>query len=231
MNDDELIVSHLADDTAVDEVANATAGRPELAAELEAVETERDLLGDEATWVAPPPLSESIARAIADEATDGGHDAATVAPAGRRNSVDRRVGRNLRWSGAAALVAAAVVAVVMVVGGNSPTPRVELELAGTEHAPEASGTAGVVRTDGGTRIDLDLQGMAVPADGELYHGWVVVVEQPVSIGTFHMRDGSGTVVLWAGVDWDHIEAVTVTRERLDGSSAAITVLEAHVEEN
>lgn len=233
-DDDELIVAHLAGATLDDDVAEAVAGRPELAAELAAVADERGLLADPAIWADAPPLADAILAGIDAAASDDVEAdrpvAGRAAGSGGRRPLDRRVRRNLRWSGAAALAAAAVVVVVMVVGGTSPTPQVQLELAGTEHAPEASGRAGVQRTDGGVRIDLQLDGLAVPGEDELYHGWVVV-DQPISIGTFHLNGRSGTVVLWAGVDWDQVEAVTVTHEKVDGSTAAVTVLEVYLDED
>ena len=51
-------------------------------------------------------------------------------------------------------------------------------------------------------------------EGEYYEGWVYEESSGewVSVGTFHMRDGDGRVVLWSGVPIDRYRELLVTAE-------------------
>lgn len=132
----------------------------------------------------------------------------------------------------AAGAAAAAVVAVLVLGGigvlgsdddGSGPAGVEVALAGTELAPEASAVADVVDTPQGTRIDLDVTGLEPAPDGTFYQAWL---RQPgeggegVSAGTFHLRGGDGQIELWAGVTPDDYPLVTVTLQDEGAGSAS-----------
>ena len=57
--------------------------------------------------------------------------------------------------------------------------------------------------------------------GTYYEGWVWNDDgQGVSIGTFHLRGGNESVVLWSGVDPEDYPSIWVTLEDEDGDPAA-----------
>ena len=136
--------------------------------------------------------------------------------AGRRS---RRL--RVALGAAAAVVALAVAGVVVTRSGGDTGTDVALE---ADTIPGASGTANLLRTDSGWRIELDATGLPRRDDGEFYEAWLRNADGVlVSIGTFN----EGTdVTLWAGVTPAVFSTMTVTAEVADGdpSSSGVRVL-------
>jgi Anti-sigma-K factor rskA len=195
----------------------------------------RDLLGDDGVWAEPAPGGlDALLAAI--EAEGGGADrpVAPIAPvaeptpgpveavpgpaeaapgAGRPLHARRRSPSRARRL---AVVLAAAAAVVLVAGVVAVMVRSddgggrEVEVAGTELAPDASGTATVENTPSGVRIHLDVRGLPPAAPGTYYQAWVKGPNGLVTVGTFHVREGDDTVELWSGVELDEYPTLTVT---------------------
>ena len=113
-----------------------------------------------------------------------------------------------RW-----MAAAAAFALVVAVGSvilTRPAP-VDFTLAGTELAPAASAEVRLVETPAGIVLRLEVQGLEPAAPGTYYQGWVVSDAAEVSVGTFHMRGGDGSV---AGI------LIFALATRLEGASPA-----------
>ena len=195
----------------------------------------RALLGDETLWATPPAALEAdIVAAIAAEAAaqpaarsdrpatpspDVPRDRipATVTPIAERRS--RRL--RIALGAAAAVVALAVAGVVVTRSGGDTGTDVALE---ADTIPGASGTANLLRTDSGWRIELDATGLPRRDDGEFYEAWLRNPDGVlVSIGTFNEPTD---VTLWAGVTPAVFSTLTVTAEVADGdpSSSGIRVL-------
>lgn len=173
------------------------------------------LLRDQATWGDPPSAD------FLD----------VVAPAPGENAMMNArlsTGEPIRgWSGSQILSAAAVIAAVvmlvgaglMVAGRFADQPEVAATMLGTDLSPRAIAELSIDDTPSGARIELDISGLAPAAPGTYYQGWVVTDAGPITIGTFHLRDDEGPVVLWAGVDSTRISRVTVTIQD-EGAGAA-----------
>lgn len=151
------------------------------------------VLADESVWAEPP--SDLFDR-ITTEVT-AARPAAVESPSPRRRHV--------------LLVAAATVVALVagfVVGsrgedspGDGPPPIAAATLTGTEHAPDAVATVEAFDRGAGFSIVLDVAGLSPAPDDGYYEGWVGSVDgDEVGVGTFHMRGGDDTVVLWSGVD-------------------------------
>jgi hypothetical protein len=185
------------------------------------------LLADPLLWEeAPPGIEDAVVAAIAAERAAGGPDAADDL-AIRRTARSRRVaGRG--WSRPfVAGAAAAAAAVLLVVGVVSLTATdegsdgngVEVALAGTDLAPGAAAVADVADTPQGTRIVLDVAGLAAAPDGTYYQAWLredADDGDSVSAGTFHLRGGDGVIELWAGVTLEDYPVLTVTLQDESG---------------
>lgn len=218
MTEDEDRVAYLAGEDGAD-VDDATR------ADLDAL---RDLLGDEATWAAPPPgLEGDVVAAISAEAASRAVDGPPRAPVvgdvqrGDQAQVVPLTSRRRRpWqvavSAAAAVVALAVAGVALLGRGDDGSTEVALEA--TELAPDARGTARVRRTDSGWRIELDATGLPRLDGGRFYQAWLRSPDGTlVPIGTFN----EGTdVVLWAGVSPADFPMLAVTEEADDGDQAS-----------
>lgn len=165
------------------------------------------LLGDAAVW------SEPVATAEDDLV-------AAVAAARPSGSVPRprRSGAVRRWLAPVAVgVAAAVVVLIgaAVVDGDDDRGRagVAVALAGTERSPDSSAVATVTDTPLGTRIILDVSGLAPAGEDEYYELWLWDLDgDAVSAGSFHLRGGTGAIELWAGVSLADHPRLTVTRQ-------------------
>ncbi len=205
----------------------------------------RTLLADSSLWVEPPAaLEDSVVAAIAAEAAmsppgerrppadesgqvadapgttaDGHGSAAPVDLAAARHARVQRSRRSgwtkptLLVAAAAAVVTVVVVAVLALRPAGARTFDVALEP--TELAPTASGTAVMIKTDSGWRIELDVTGLPRLDNGRFYQGWLRNADGVlVPIGTFN----EGTdVVLWSGVSPDQFSTLTVTQEQDDGN--------------
>ena len=118
---------------------------------------------------------------------------------------------------AALLAAAAVVIGIVVTRGPATT---DVVLAGTRLAPAASATAKLHATPSGLAIELDVSKLAPSPPGFYYQAWMKGPHGLVTIGTFHMHGGPGTVELWSAVSLADYPTITVTREPEDGNPAS-----------
>ena len=125
--------------------------------------------------------------------------------------------RSVRAAVVALLAAAAVVISIVVTRGPATT---DVVLAGTRLAPAASATAKLHATPSGLAIELDVSGLPPSPPGFYYQAWMKGPHGLVTIGTFHMRGGPGTVELWSAVSLADYPAITVTREPEDGNPAS-----------
>jgi Anti-sigma-K factor rskA len=125
--------------------------------------------------------------------------------------------RTARAGAAALLAAAAVVISVVVTRGPATT---DVALAGTRLAPGASATAKLHATPSGLAVELDVSRLPPSPPGCYYQAWMKGPHGLVTIGTFHMRGGPGTVELWSAVSLTDYPTITVTREPEDGNPAS-----------
>jgi hypothetical protein len=171
-----------------------------------------DLLGDASTWAEPnAELEDAVVRAVADAAPAPAPEAARPRPASRR------------WRMAlGAVAAAAVIAVVIgVVANTQDTTKSQYEaaLSGTPLAPDAHGSAGIVKEDAGYRITLDASGLPSLPKGSFYQAWLKDARGTlVPIGSF--SSSNGTVTLWSGVSPDDFTTFTVTIEQTDNDQTS-----------
>lgn len=165
----------------------------------------RTMLAHPAVWLDPPDLP------VHPAALDTPAQVATApAPA----SPKRR--RRLLWGLGAAVVtglAAAVLAVAVVASPRHETVR--FALAGTGQAPGARASVTAIKQDAGWRVRLDADDLPGAAQGTYYEGWIVMGDNYVPLGTFHLRQ-PGEVELWAGVAVDEATRLEVTRQRVGG---------------
>jgi hypothetical protein len=198
----------------------------------------RSLLADDAVWAEPPPSGiDDLLAAIAAESesaeptpagprawgapadstapsapTRRGTPAVPGAPAHRTTRPPAR--RRLALVAAAAMVAvAAGAAGFLARGAGDDSGGREVEVAGTELAPDASAVARVEETGSGVAIELDVSDLPPAEPGTYYQGWLKGPDGLVTVGTFHMQDGDDTVELWAGVPLDRYPTLTVTLQQ------------------
>jgi hypothetical protein len=181
-------------------------------------------LRDEAVWVEPPAgLADSIVAAIAAEraAPDrSGVMRPTAMPTAQPVAATRRRSRGTWWIGgaaAAAAVAAPTVGIVVTRGDGESEEQFAID--GTELDSDATATAEVADLPNGAAIRLDVENLDPAPDGYYYQGWVrSEAGETVTIGTFHMRGGDGSVTLWSGVDIARYPTLTVTLQQ-EGAGA------------
>jgi hypothetical protein len=180
------------------------------AASADAARRLRALLADPDGWAEPPAglLDQILAGAGTGTGSAAGRD-------DRRRQIQMR--RTVRAGAAALLAAAAVVIGIVVTRGPATT---DVALAGTRLAPAASATAKLHATPSGLAIELDVSGLPPSPPGYYYQAWMKGPRGPVTIGTFHLRGGPGTVELWSAVSLADYPAITVTREPEDGNPAS-----------
>jgi hypothetical protein len=180
------------------------------AASADAARRLRALLADPDGWAEPPVgLLDQITATIDRER------AMSTVRDGRRRQI--KVRRTVRAGAVALLAAAAVVIGIVVTRGPATT---DVVLAGTRLAPAASATAKLHATPSGLAIELDVSGLPPSAPGYFYQAWMKGPRGLVTIGTFHMRGGPGTVELWSAVSLADYPAITVTQEPEDGNPAS-----------
>jgi len=180
------------------------------------------LLDDPAVWaeVSPGLRERTLAEALG--ADTAGAPVSELprhrAPAPRRRPV---------WQRPGLLAAAAVVVVGLAVGGSlvltgdSSPSGVEVALAGTEEAPSASATVTLRDEPSGFSVVLATDGLPPAPEGTFYEAWLVAEGKgKVSAGTFHQRGDEDEVQLWLGVDPAGYDAITVTRQPVDGGTLA-----------
>jgi len=121
-----------------------------------------------------------------------------------------------KWWGyaAAALVAAVVTFVIFApLGGDEPEPSAVIALAGAG----VEGEAAVGAADAGWWIQMNVTGLDPAPEGSFYEGWVSDGQDMISVGTFHMRDGT-YVTLWSGVPLMEYPELLVTLQEVGGGT-------------
>jgi Anti-sigma-K factor rskA, C-terminal len=186
-------------------------------------------LRSESAWVpVPVDLGERVVAAVAAERaatvrtvapTEGSLRSAGAVPLAARPSAGRR--RAARWLLAAAAVAVLAFAAGLWIGGrdgddgatDDATSAATVTLTGTELAPGAAGAGSVLDRGAGYSIRLQVDGLAPAPAGVYYEGWLRSDDGDlVSVGTFHMRGGDGTVTLWSGVAMEGYPTLIVTTQ-------------------
>ena len=180
------------------------------AASADAARRLRALLADPDGWAEPPAglLGQILAGTGTGTGSAAGRD-------DRRRQIQMR--RTVRAGAAALLAAAAVVIGIVVTRGPATT---DVALAGTRLAPAASATAKLHATPSGLAIELDVSGLPPSPPGYYYQAWMKGPRGLVTVGTFHLRGGPGTVELWSAVSLADYPTITVTREPEDGNPAS-----------
>ena len=180
------------------------------AASADAARRLRALLADPDGWAEPPAglLGQILAGTGTGTGSAAGRD-------DRRRQIQMR--RTVRAGAAALLAAAAVVVGIVVTRGPATT---DVALAGTRLAPAASATAKLHATPSGLAIELDVSGLPPSPPGYYYQAWMKGPRGLVTVGTFHLRGGPGTVELWSAVSLADYPVITVTREPEDGNPAS-----------
>ncbi len=162
------------------------------------------ILGESPVWAEPPGAIEPAVLA----AITGSERVEVVSPP----SLTRR-----KWWGyaAAALVAAVAAFIVFFpLGGDDPAPAAVFALSGVG----VEGEAAVGAADAGWWIHIKVTGLDPAPEGSFYEGWVSDGEDAISIGTFHMRDGS-YVTLWSGVPLRDYPELVVNLLEIGGGPA------------
>ena len=164
-----------------------------------------------AVWAEPPAsLEDDLIAAIAAEATPAAPDIVAEPP-------------TPRWlvAVAAAIFLAAGFGMGALFTGDDEPAEVAgetFDLIGTELADDADGTVELAVLRNGLWIMLDLESMPPAPDGQFYEAWIVRPDRIVSAGTFHMRNETGSIVLWAGIVPDEESVFAITLESDDGDT-------------
>ena len=186
-------------------------------------------LGESAVWEEPNMEDEdAIVAAILAEVSPAVAPVVVPEPSELPSNVIP-ISRSRRWLGS---IGAGVAAGLLVIAGFAFVSRdgdpegVVLALAGTDVAPNASAEAIVAPLRSGTRIILDVSGLAPAEPGTYYEAWMRKdAEVGVSAGTFHLRGGDGTIELWSGVTPDEYPLITVTlQDEAQTESSGVVVL-------
>lgn len=184
-----------------------------------------------AVWERPPDdlVDRVIAKVGALRAGDGhvGSTKAAASPDELDAARSRRRRTSWLWpvlAAAAALVAAFAAGALLFDnddgGQRSREPIASVELTPTDRGGDAMADGTVVDAGAGYAINLEVAGLPAAAEGAYYEGWLHNESSGdwVSIGTFHMRNGDGRVVLWSGVSIADYRELVVTAET-EGSGA------------
>ena len=148
----------------------------------------REVLASEAVWADAPDVLDGVLAEI---------------------DPPRRDTPRWQWIAAAATFLAVVAVGSLVI--DRPDPP-DFTLAGTELAPSAEAEVRVVETPAGIVLRLEIAGLEPAEPGSYYQGWVVSDEAAISVGTFHMRGGDGSVAFWSGVDPSEYPELIITRQ-------------------
>jgi hypothetical protein len=208
------------------------------------------LLDNPAVWAEVPPglkdrvLAEALRTAPAEHTgvqlpdrpeRPGRPDEGVVTPLQGR---PRHAARGARpvgpplWQRPVLLAAAAVALVGIAIGGTLVATQddtlpagTEVALAGSENMPDASGDVVLREEPSGFSVTLNVAGLPPAPERTFYEAWVVSEERgKVSAGTFHIREPQDDITLWLGVDPAGYDAITVTRQPVDGGTLADGVL-------
>lgn len=212
--------------TPEDRLRSYLEGTPLDAATPPGAERLRTLLRSPAVWAPLPPatLADTLL-VIATERIDTAATAGSVRHQ-RRLTEPHRLRRLLTVAAAVVLFVAGGV-VGTVVDTESAPRGTAVILAGTELAPGATATARVRSTPSGTAISLDVRGLPPARPGSYYEAWLKSVDDDLApVGTFHLRGGTETIELWAGVDTSRYRTLTVTiqYEHRPNTSTGLVVL-------
>jgi hypothetical protein len=180
-----------------------------------------------AVWEQPPAdLGDRVIARVAAQRAGDGHvgapDTASATPVQLDAAASRRGRASWLWpalAAAAALVVAFAAGALLIDDDGGGQRSLELvasvELDATELGSGASAGGSVVDAGAGYAINLEVAGLAAAPEGAYYEGWLHNEDTGdwVSVGTFHMRDGDGRVVLWSGVPIADYRRLVVTAER------------------
>jgi Anti-sigma-K factor rskA, C-terminal len=191
--------------------------RVEVPGDTDRLDAIRSALGDRATWAQPP---HDVADGLWDRIRSDGVTDTNVTP------IDRS-----RWPAVLTTVGviAALIALVLATVStfaNDGSEEFSIAMSGTELSPGAFATASVRPTGSGWWIHLDISDLDPAPAGTYYEGWVWSGDdEGVSVGTFHMRGGDESVILWAGVDLEEYPGLRVTlQDEGEGSAASDRVV-------
>lgn len=127
------------------------------------------------------------------------------------------------WIPAAVAVAGLLIALAAYLSTRSDP--VDFVLAGTNLAPQATAEVRVIETPAGIVLRLEVEGLDPAPPGTYYQGWVLSDDTAVSVGTFHMRGGDGSVAFWSGVETDRYPTLIVTlQEETAGPARSDTIV-------
>ena len=185
------------------------------------------LLDDPAVWAeASADLRERTLAAATGAANDAGAGRGE-APGGERAPERPNVVplRRRRHRGRVLLAAAAAVVLGLVVAGalqlrGGAAGGTTVALAGTAGAPGATATARLRDEPAGVSVTFEVHGLPPAPHGTFYEVWLVGPTGKVSAGSFHRRGHQDQVKLWLGVDPAGYDAITVTRQPVDGGTLA-----------
>jgi hypothetical protein len=173
----------------------------------------QELLAAPATWEAPRPnLGDRVLAAIEAEAVIGPPTPMPPSPPSRGDGDQRRSWMRPVLIGVAATMVFLFGGLVVLAALNDPGERrvFDLELVPTGVVDDAAGSADLIVTDAGIRVDLDAVGLPRREGGRHYAGWLELDDgTAVPIGSFH--DGID-VVLWGGVEFERVERLEITLE-------------------
>jgi hypothetical protein len=179
-----------------------------------------------AVWELPPDdLADRIVARVGALRDGDGHVVSSPAPAPSPVELDAGRGRRRAASWLWPVVAAAAALVVAFAAGallfddddggqRSLEPIAAVELTATDPGGAATAEGSVVDAGAGYAINLEVAGLPAAPEGGYYEGWLHNEDSGVwvSVGTFHMRNGDGRVVLWSGVPIAEYRELVVTAE-------------------
>lgn len=208
------------DPTADDQTADDTESRA-------ALDPFGSVLRGAAVWAEPPAGLEAL---IVEQI----RSASAAPPESAVTASSRASGAG--WRRVLPAVAAAAIAFT---GGfliahrddDDPEAVANVALTGTDLTPGASATGEVIDRGAGYAIRLETAGLPPAPDGSYYEGFLRADDgEMVSVGTFHMRGGDGTVVLWSGVQIAEYGTLVVSErvERSDADGTQRVVLEGEL---
>jgi len=163
---------------------------------LSRLDAGRSALADAGLWEEPSPEL-------------AGQVEALITTAGANGTPGRRHPRLVRFIAAAVAVVIAAAGFVLL---RPDTADWEAAMPGTDLAPAAIGTVKGWNEEAGTRLVVDVAGLAPAPDGSIYELWLSDGPIHISAGTFH---GPGRIELWAGVARADFPRLWVTLEPLD----------------
>ncbi len=222
---DDALAAMLSEPMVWEETNPATEDAIVAAILAEAASAEQADVVPEERSVAPKATGTAPAQASGEA---NGHKSTVVSLADRRRSF---IAPFVAGVAAAALIVAGLGGFTNISIPGFGEDSIELALAGTDLAPDASASAEISETPQGTRILLDVSGLPPAEPGTYYEAWLRTgPDEGVSAGTFHLRGGDGEIEMWAGVTVDDYPLVTVTiqPEGLPESSGTV-VLKGTVE--